>query len=363
MFLSSNDNNDNSHDNNIISNNLSLEDGLVNRSASSLVKSYSSSSPSPSSSSSSSSSSTSSSPGAFATPHGISDILSRPSALNISSSSLTSPIVTTATTTPPTNFSTLSSSLHPHLSQPSLPSTQDHPAAAMAASAALSSSFAGTLPRFSIGTTGDVYFPTNGGLHKFANSLYWNSMVQSQALWKDKLVGTVVASEGLNVLEGRGDEEMKCEGNVEKCKGRGRGRGNGVNAGNDGESERNANISGGSLSIPHQPHHLHHHHSVHGIVPNGLASALTGLLDKESKKKHTRPTFSGQQIYILEKTFEQTKYLAGPERAKLAYALGMSESQVKVWFQNRRTKWRKKHAADLATAKKRHTSEVDSICS
>jgi len=52
--------------------------------------------------------------------------------------------------------------------------------------------------------------------------------------------------------------------------------------------------------------------------------------DKDSKKKHTRPTFSGQQIFALEKTFEQTKYLAGPERAKLAYALGMSESQVKV---------------------------------
>lgn len=52
--------------------------------------------------------------------------------------------------------------------------------------------------------------------------------------------------------------------------------------------------------------------------------------DKDAKKKHTRPTFSGQQIFALEKTFEQTKYLAGPERAKLAYALGMTESQVKV---------------------------------
>lgn len=54
--------------------------------------------------------------------------------------------------------------------------------------------------------------------------------------------------------------------------------------------------------------------------------------DKDTKKKHTRPTFSGQQIFALEKTFEQTKYLAGPERAKLAYALGMTESQVKVSF-------------------------------
>lgn len=59
-------------------------------------------------------------------------------------------------------------------------------------------------------------------------------------------------------------------------------------------------------------------------VPHGMT------IDKDGKKKHTRPTFSGHQIYVLEKTFEQTKYLAGPERAKLAYALGMSESQVKV---------------------------------
>lgn len=66
-------------------------------------------------------------------------------------------------------------------------------------------------------------------------------------------------------------------------------------------------------------------------VSNGALSACSqGGMDKDGKKKHTRPTFSGQQIFALEKTFEQTKYLAGPERAKLAYALGMTESQVKV---------------------------------
>uniref|UniRef100_A0A8C4Q7G3 NK6 homeobox 1 n=1 Tax=Eptatretus burgeri TaxID=7764 RepID=A0A8C4Q7G3_EPTBU len=87
----------------------------------------------------------------------------------------------------------------------------------------------------------------------------------------------------------------------------------------------------------------------------------TMVLDKDGKRKHTRPTFSGQQIFALEKTFEQTKYLAGPERARLAYSLGMTESQVKVWFQNRRTKWRKKHAAEMATAKKRRDSEAERL--
>uniref|UniRef100_A0AAY4EHM4 Homeobox domain-containing protein n=1 Tax=Denticeps clupeoides TaxID=299321 RepID=A0AAY4EHM4_9TELE len=83
------------------------------------------------------------------------------------------------------------------------------------------------------------------------------------------------------------------------------------------------------------------------------------MLDKDGKKKHSRPTFSGQQIFALEKTFEQTKYLAGPERARLAYSLGMTESQVKVWFQNRRTKWRKRHAAEMASAKNEEDAEDD----
>nr|XP_021154680.1 homeobox protein Nkx-6.3 isoform X1 [Columba livia] len=87
---------------------------------------------------------------------------------------------------------------------------------------------------------------------------------------------------------------------------------------------------------------------------NGLSSpAPAHLTDSIHKKKHTRPTFTGHQIFALEKTFEQTKYLAGPERARLAYSLGMTESQVKVWFQNRRTKWRKKSALEPSSSSQR----------
>lgn len=70
-----------------------------------------------------------------------------------------------------------------------------------------------------------------------------------------------------------------------------------------------------------------------GLVPElspPLPAAPVHLTDSVHKKKHTRPTFTGHQIFALEKTFEQTKYLAGPERARLAYSLGMTESQVKV---------------------------------
>uniref|UniRef100_A0A663MHP7 NK6 homeobox 3 n=1 Tax=Athene cunicularia TaxID=194338 RepID=A0A663MHP7_ATHCN len=87
--------------------------------------------------------------------------------------------------------------------------------------------------------------------------------------------------------------------------------------------------------------------------PPSSPAAPAHLPDSIHKKKHTRPTFTGHQIFALEKTFEQTKYLAGPERARLAYSLGMTESQVKVWFQNRRTKWRKKSALEPSSSSQR----------
>ncbi|CAF0755770.1 unnamed protein product [Didymodactylos carnosus] len=98
------------------------------------------------------------------------------------------------------------------------------------------------------------------------------------------------------------------------------------------------------------------------LMPTNWQTKASSLeqttLEKDLKRKSSRPTFTGHQIFALEKMFEQTKYLAGPERARLAYSLGMSESQVKVWFQNRRTKWRKKHAAEIAGSKRKQDGET-----
>ncbi|KAF8355281.1 ceh-9 [Pristionchus pacificus] len=63
--------------------------------------------------------------------------------------------------------------------------------------------------------------------------------------------------------------------------------------------------------------------------------------DSAGKKKKARTTFSGRQIFELERQFEQKKYLSSAERGEMARLLNVTETQVKIWFQNRRTKWKK----------------------
>ncbi|XP_024912167.1 LOW QUALITY PROTEIN: homeobox protein DBX1-B-like [Cynoglossus semilaevis] len=53
-----------------------------------------------------------------------------------------------------------------------------------------------------------------------------------------------------------------------------------------------------------------------------------------------RAVFSDLQRKALERMFQKQKYISKPERKKLAGKLDLKDSQVKIWFQNRRMKWR-----------------------
>ncbi|KAH3788112.1 hypothetical protein DPMN_166243 [Dreissena polymorpha] len=61
----------------------------------------------------------------------------------------------------------------------------------------------------------------------------------------------------------------------------------------------------------------------------------------KSKKKKLRTVFSRTQIYHLEAAFDMKRYLTNAERAGLAASLKLSETQIKIWFQNRRNKWKR----------------------
>ncbi|EDO38506.1 predicted protein, partial [Nematostella vectensis] len=59
------------------------------------------------------------------------------------------------------------------------------------------------------------------------------------------------------------------------------------------------------------------------------------------KPKRMRTIFTMEQLERMEKEFAHQQYMVGTDRYFLAVELGLTETQVKVWFQNRRIKWRK----------------------
>ncbi|CAG5112861.1 Oidioi.mRNA.OKI2018_I69.chr2.g7031.t1.cds [Oikopleura dioica] len=73
-----------------------------------------------------------------------------------------------------------------------------------------------------------------------------------------------------------------------------------------------------------------------------------------------RTIFTKAQIERLEQEFTQNKYIVGAARLQLAAELSLSETQVKVWFQNRRIKFRKSTAQDNS-AEERSDTDSDSL--
>ncbi|XP_017149161.1 homeobox protein HMX3 [Drosophila miranda] len=69
----------------------------------------------------------------------------------------------------------------------------------------------------------------------------------------------------------------------------------------------------------------------------------------DDRKKRPRTAFSAAQIKALETEFERGKYLSVAKRTALAKQLQLTETQIKIWFQNRRTKWKRKYTSDVET--------------
>ncbi|KAE8600449.1 hypothetical protein XENTR_v10013254 [Xenopus tropicalis] len=75
------------------------------------------------------------------------------------------------------------------------------------------------------------------------------------------------------------------------------------------------------------------------------------------KRSWSRAVFSNLQRKGLEKRFEVQKYVTKPDRKQLAAMLGLTDAQVKVWFQNRRMKWR--HSKEAQAQKDKEKEEAE----
>ncbi|XP_037637806.1 NK1 transcription factor related 2-like,a [Sebastes umbrosus] len=140
-------------------------------------------------------------------------------------------------------------------------------------------------------------------------------------------------------------------------------------AGGDFRDERTK--AGEETGDEHFPSSMHHAHIADPLLLSPLAETEPGLTGEQdygesaaaaatqqqdpsthkrrrtdqacAKPRRARTAFTYEQLVALENKFRSTRYLSVCERLNLALSLSLTETQVKIWFQNRRTKWKKQN--------------------
>mgnify|MGYP002804393003 FL=1 len=66
------------------------------------------------------------------------------------------------------------------------------------------------------------------------------------------------------------------------------------------------------------------------------------------RKRKRRVLFTKMQTRELEKRFREQRYLSAPEREELSKLINLTPTQIKIWYQNHRYKYKRQRAESAA---------------
>ncbi|XP_054154115.1 homeobox protein XHOX-7.1-like [Oppia nitens] len=91
-----------------------------------------------------------------------------------------------------------------------------------------------------------------------------------------------------------------------------------------------------------------------------IDTSIHGSNKRKSINRGPRIPFSGNQIKELENKFRETHYLSGMEVNQLAHKLNLTDSRIRIWFQNRRARdKREKRLLEESPKRSNHESLHD----